>query len=915
MPSITKYPGTLANVLVEKTPHGTDTERPWDNLNNLKADDNVDAVTGASGGVSIASKAGTVSKPARIQGTNFGFNIPINSRIDNVVVEWEEYARNYSGGTTGVILIPSKSVYLLKANGGANTSSRVDSSSVPIQRANKNLIFGIGTFPNMKPVHLNDVGFGVYFNPARNDNYNAGRMYLDYIRARVDYTLPTYALSAIISNQKVLGETVEYSVTLENTNNAHGGINVPVSIDMPSGLSVKSQSGNGTYNVGTGKWSADIQSNGKATLTLILDTTTVGYKTITSTVDDFNINLSKTIQILNPTYTIASNLQATIIQANNATFTITVETNSGAVTTADIEVPIIPGFGFISSNGDGTYNDSTGIWSAAFTNKISTRTFVMAANTAGNKTHTITAGDNTLSKNILVVASNVTDVYTSTIPFNQDLLNYMQDGRTYTIFAFVKATHTGWNEVFEGDKNFKIGIKQGATINLSEQVSELNTYERLKVTFEYDESSTPELILYGMYFELTPANSSLEIAGVDIREGDLIDMEYSQSGILFDNPNLLLSNTDYATITIPSQKYSTPIRLFDLNWAGRETNTKLIVKEIKIIGEIETLEQVGYNFKIRSMGNESTDSGFINPEENSFEVGIKKWGLDKIDLNDFEMVLSFLNIHEADIKLNLKNINGLLTYSYDLTGGNLGIIVDGVHSREYDMFLKPGFDKPEGLNHDVNSLTLERTDGEFILSSTVTSKKYKIPFQVIGNSLEDMTNKLQDITKWLSPERNELQIPIPKELVFEWDMNKKFYYILEDAIDSDYDDGVLECDVEFVFPKGIGWTPLKITGATGRNNGLVSVKPTIKLLKNGGGTITIIEKESGQTLFLNYDFPVGLHNIEIDCDKRRVIDLITGDDLTEFVSWDSDYFQLRGEYNFDDTVGAIVIEVNYQEGV
>lgn len=103
-------------------------------------------------------------------------------------------------------------------------------------------------------------------------------------------------LNATITSSVVVGEYVYYSITLNNTNGVHQGYNIPVSIPIPSGLSYVSQSGNGTYNTGTGKWDA-VLSGGSATLNLVLQATSTGNKTVTGTVDYTGTNISKTVNV------------------------------------------------------------------------------------------------------------------------------------------------------------------------------------------------------------------------------------------------------------------------------------------------------------------------------------------------------------------------------------------------------------------------------------------------------------------------------------------------------------------------------------------------------------------------------------------------------------------------------------------
>ena len=57
--------------------------------------------------------------------------------------------------------------------------------------------------------------------------------------------------------------------------------------------------------------------------------------------------------------------------------------------------------------------------------------------------------------------------------------------------------------------------------------------------------------------------------------------------------------------------------------------------------------------------------------------------------------------------------------------------------------------------------------------------------------------------------------------------------------------------------------------------------------------------------------------IEIDCDNRIVWmkeddDDTEGTNITSYVDWNSDWFTLHGEYNFEST-GCAILSVDYSE--
>ncbi len=231
------------------------------------------------------------------------------------------------------------------------------------------------------------------------------------------------------------------------------------------------------------------------------------------------------------------------------------------------------------------------------------------------------------------------------------------------------------------------------------------------------------------------------------------------------------------------------------------------------------------------------------------------------------------------------------------------------------MFIKPGFEKPAGLRTEHKILELERTDGSFAISSSVRSKELRVPFIVVANNLEEATYKLNEISQWLGTPRSKEQVPKVKDLVFDWDKDLTYEYVLEDQIEANFNEGRLECSVLFKIPDGVGWTETKKTGATGINRGLVGVRPKLRIVQPAGvtGTIRIIEEVSGQELFINHEFSTGSFTVDVDCRKRSVEHVYSDNTYTDRVSYDSDWFYIRGNYKFVGE-GCEIIEVEYREG-
>lgn len=906
MAQVTKYP------TVRSYSNG-DTETYWDDITRIGADDNYAART-----TLIASKSGTRSKPGTVVGTNPYFNIHQNSRINWVKLEWEEYIKNPTGGTTGVPTIPDRHCALYYLNGGVASAVKYLNSNVPTGRTYRSLVWYLSEVPNCKPVHINNAAFGAYMASARNTSSNTGYMYLDYLRFTVDYTDPTYSLNASLTANQILGGNVVYQVTLANTNSVHQGYAIPVTISLPAGLTYVSQAGNGTYNPATGKWDA-ILSGGTATLTLTLQSTTVGNKTVTSTVDFNNVTLSRTTNIVEPTYTLASVLPESVTEQQTFNYQLTIAANSTLVTGKNVTIPIPAGVTYQSQTGDGTFNENTGVWAAEFTDGEATIEITFLATGYGEKTFTATVEGGTPvdTKSIIVISAVVTTPYYTDHLIAPDVLAYMVDGELYTYSWYIIVTDTSLATVYPGEKNFKIGLFQDETEILSDRPLELDTLTRCQVSFTYDSTKEHKLRLYGQYLEISPDTAGVELGGFMLSLGD--NVVYQEPGTLFAPPGALIANEEMALANIPAMEQSLPMRLTGFNWAGREQDTDLIVKGIAVLFNYQCSADTGVVATLNCDGSEFVKSTVLELGEGEAVIGgsSDNWGISADQLlrsESLHLLMEFLNITSTSDAVELNNIRLAIYTQYDETMGNLGFTLNGEHSREYNIFVIPGFDKPEGVNTKFQTLELNGRDGDLITGSRIEGKDLKLKFYIVGADLLECQERLTEAVVWMGNTRNRLKIPEPKTLIFDWDPGKEYDVVLENVVDVDFKDGLFECQAKFTIPGGVAYSPTKTTGAIGSNEGLTHVRPQVTIITNGiGDNVAVVERNSNQIFILAHAFEAGVVLI-IDCEARTV-KTPDGTDFTPEVSLVSVWPVLSGAYDFTRSIGCIIQSVEFREGL
>jgi len=896
MVTVYKFPGTITEGPVS---YG----RAWSDLANLGADDNTDAYS-TSGGIENGAR------PKTLICTACGYTIPVNSRIDSVKAIWEERATNAAGGSTNLPVFTSRYVALPNAKGGATSSSKTLIASIPYSRATRSLTWTRSELAGVKPEHINSNDFGIQIGFPFNSG-NTGIVRFDYVEARVDYTNPTYTLSGGMASTVVVGNTINYVITLTNTNGIHNGYDIPVAITLPSGLEYAGQSGNGTFNPGTGIWNAAL-SGGRATLTLTLTSTSTGSKTINAEVTGWDVTFNRSTTVLSPSYTLTHELPKYIDEGSNLEFTVTVETDSPSQETVEVTVPVIDGFSFVSSTGDGSYNDGTGIWTASFTDKISSHTFTMQADTPGYYNHTVSVTGDSVLDEILIVSGSVTDPFQQRYDFPTEMLDMMLDGEDYTIHCYGKVSEEYLEYVYPGDRNYRVGVEINGTEYLSDIIDELDVWTWISATFTYNESNPPTILLNGQYLEVTPEDGTFEVAGLMISHGNP-QSSYIAPLTLFSDAIQLINADGYSDITLPANTYSTPIRFDTFEWNGWDAAENVIITGLTVTGDIISQDNVSVNITVYNEGNSNSQSRMFTAADNEISIGgvYDKWSFDDIDLNSLYLKLQIMNISGEEQTIELQNLQVTVHYFIDETRGSLGFTYNSIHSRNYGLYLTKPTD-PEGPNTKIESLDLSVVDGDVITSKSLNSKTIDIEFIVWGDTLEEAREKLIAINDWLQNPRDNRLVPTPLPLVFDYTPERTYYAILDGNISATPNYASYECKASFLIPKGVAYETEKITGASGTNMGLIHAKPVITVYCTGESQVEIIESVEDQTLTIDYAFDAGTI-LTIDCENRTITDE-SGNSYIENVTIDSAWPKLYTGYDLATSTGCLIQTVTYMEG-
>lgn len=878
----------------------------WGSLYRLEANDNSDARCDY-----IGSASGSYNRPGPLKVTGFGFNIPSTARIDSIVVTYEHFKISHSSASAHMsIAAPTLSLY----NVGAGSQL---GNAPPTSRTAYSKTWTRSSTWQPTPAMVNSGNFGVGINYPKNTSGNPGDLALDYILVTINYTLPTYSVAMSTPASKVLSEPVTFDITVNNTNNINANGNATVNLKIPSGLVYATHSGPGTYS--NGVWNAKL-TNSTAKLSITFNTVAVGSQTLTATEASTGVNISRTVAVNNPTYDLSSTLPSSVVQAATFTYTVKIEVNSSAITNADVNIPFNNGLSYISSSGDGTYDPGTGVWNAVFSNQEAILTINAVAETVGEISQTITQGTSaTITNMVNVISSTLTTTYNVVVPFSEEILSELEDGREYIVAFYAVIVDSQNHAYFSGPLNNRFSIIQGTDETLSTQISNIGVTELLTARFTYHEGISHSFKFYAGYVGYFETDIGVEFS----QEPTIVPIEYFEGfedpTELFNDKNLLLSNNDFAELNLESLQKSGSYVFEDINTAGLETDETILVTGFKITGDCilsgDTIITAGiYSLKDELLQESSPQSCVLDSDTTQISIGgtYDNWGLNlnQINIADLRFYLQLQNMTTDSLNVLLNNLELTIFYTIDQTGGVPGFTIEGTHSKLFSIMLdEDGI--PRGANNDVNYSDVTGADGKYPTRSNIKEKTIKLKFNVISEALTESDSLMDRIIQWISNERDKYNKPISKGIIFDLEPYKQYNYILEKPITADRNFEDFECEAELIIPDGVAESvDTKITGMVGTNNGITRVFPVIKLLTTGS-EIVITESIENQTMTIHHEFTRGTALI-YDAKTKKIIDT-NGNDYTEYIDMNSDRLVLNNQYNFSNTTGATIQSISFKE--
>ncbi|MBP6209668.1 MAG: DUF11 domain-containing protein [Anaerolineales bacterium] len=183
--------------------------------------------------------------------------------------------------------------------------------------------------------------------------------------------LPLLNISNLVSNPTPnIGSNVVFTLSVTNPSATISASNVLVDALLPSGLTYVSDNSGGSYNGTTGLWNiGNLAIGGSATISITATVSSNGVKNFVVDVSSIEFANNSATSTVNPfgglsDLSLIQTLTKSPTAVGQVIFTLTI-TNSGPYDATNVEVrDLLPsGVTYVSDNGGGFYNRTTGIWS------------------------------------------------------------------------------------------------------------------------------------------------------------------------------------------------------------------------------------------------------------------------------------------------------------------------------------------------------------------------------------------------------------------------------------------------------------------------------------------------------------------------------------------------------------------------
>lgn len=477
----------------------------------------------------------------------------------------------------------------------------------------------------------------------------------------------------------------------------------------------------------------------------------------------------------------------------------------------------------------------------------------------------------------------------------------------------------------------------------SEPISSANNWEDIQVKFFYSDQYPLIFLITGEYIEANAEEITIEYTYPCLIEADY--RENAELPGVYEYPIKEIADFEKScSIDLQPGHVTDIAKLYDIDLTNflESDEDNRVIQGVSVLFDVLTCDNpVSIMCALKSPlfskeGTRSINIESVFLEEDIFQGVVNLggsfdlWGLDFDDfklssLEDLTIDLQLLNYFEQTTHIEFNNLR-IVFYYVDLEESKIIAKVNGVDLRYYNVFIQNVTINP-GTNNDVKYLEVEGTDSNLAYRSNIKGKEIELEIRVPGCDIEETTAYVERLSKLLSNKRDKFNKPILNEIEFSHSPNRVWPFIIEDSLDLSAEFTEYEGKIKLVVPSGTAYTKEPtVTNAAGTNSGLAKVNPIVRIIAQGDSVIVKEVISNQEWRLTDETLKVG-DIIRIDCGERKAYKIEGADDeyneeegedspdidITDKVDFNSDWFLLHEDYNFECENTAIIQSVTFNE--
>lgn len=540
-----------------------------------------------------------------------------------------------------------------------------------------------------------------------------------------------------------------------------------------------------------------------------------------------------------------------------------------------------------------------------------------------------------ITKNFIVLSKEMGKLAFSRVRVISEWKEQMGDGLNYTLGTNVKLTlDTNEHLVTDMGDNYRVGIYNSGIEYINDENSFLEhvvwckniaTSTEKEVTVQFDYNAENHLYLvysHGYTGDPVSNHATLNFSEpllVETTEfNNIKNMGHSLWKISY---MLLESETVYATSTFfAGIPYLNPVVLYDFDDGGL-LDTNISILGLELMFNYIVTDTVMMSCEIILENNvKGVREILLRSGEGVAHIGnaYDLFGLKVADFIDrenerikpFELRFTVKNPYDTRSTVQINNCILALEY-VTRTKCGYGFSIDGERGEDYGILLQK-VSHNRGTKNVTSLYQVEGTDNTIVNRMNIDSKEITLSIKIHNCRMGDGKYQVDKVVELFTNNRElHSNKPVLKKLVLDHLDDRYYEFARVESFDDDYKGGSYYADITLLVPDGTTYDVQEtLSGPNGYNPSTISCSPTITYISRNAGECIIHEKRLDQNMIIESNSISNGSVLTIYNDEHKVF-VNDSIDITGDVDFASNWFKVRGEYEFESDTGDIV-EVAYR---